>query len=245
MSMKAIIEVNPRLPDALEEALNRLRVNASFFDGDVRKIMVVSADPDEGKSFVAMNFWRQMAAARERSILVDANLRRSVMVKQYGISRADGKPLSGLSHYLAGEKALEDCVLSTDMACGDLLPNVKNVANPSLLLEGERFSGLMDQLSGQYRHVILDVPPLGLFADGDRIGHLCDGAILIVRAGVTHKKAIQNAIAQLERADCPMLGIVLNRVGAGSIKILGRYYGKYYGRHYGKGYRADKYFKET
>ena len=86
--------------------------------------------------------------------------------------------------------------------------------------------------------------PLGLVSDGERIGNVCDGAVLVVRSGVTPKGIIRNSIAQLERAGCPLLGIVLNRVGAGENKYYGRYYSKYYGKHYGNKYYTDIYYSQ-
>lgn len=235
MNTKAIIGADPQLPYSVEEAINRLRINVSFFGSDIRKIMIISSEPNEGKSFIAMYLWKQMALAGEKSILVDADLRKSVMVEKYQISREDGKELWGLSHYLSDNKKLEDCILTTDLAQGDLLPNVNNVVNPSMLLESRRFVELLDQLSRTYRYVFIDVPPLGLVSDAERIGSLCDGAILTVRSGMTPKGIIRNSIAQLERTGCPLLGIVLNRVGAG-----GGHYGKYYG---GK-YYSDQYYSD-
>ena len=232
MNTKAIIGANPKLPYSIEEAMNRLRINVSFLGSDVRKIMVISSEPNEGKSFVAMSLWMQMASAGEKTILVDADMRKSVMVENYQISREDGKELWGLTHYLSDNKKLEDCILTTNLETGDLLPNVNNVVNPSMLLESRRFEGLLNYLAEEYRYVFLDVPPLGLVSDAERIGNLCDGAIMVVRAGVTPKSIIRNSIAQLERAGCPLLGIALNRAGAGNGKY-GKYYGKYYGNYYG------------
>lgn len=240
MSAKAIIGIKPKLPYAMEEAINRLRINVSFFGDDIRKIMIVSSEPDEGKSLIAVNLWRQMARAQERSILVDTDMRRSILVDTYQISREDGQELWGLTHYLSNYQDIGDCILTTGLKNGDILPNVNNVVNPSMLLESSRFSSLLDMLAKEYRYVFLDVPPLGLVSDGERIGHLCDGAILVVRGGVTPKSVIRNSMAQLERAGCPLLGIVLNRVGAGSGRYYGRYYGKYYGKRYGNGYYSDK-----
>ena len=246
MNPKAIIAVNPALPYSMEEAINRLRINVSFFGSDIRRIIIVSSEPDEGKSLISMHLWQQMARAQERTILVDVDMRKSKMVETYQISRADGKKLWGLTDYLSDTKKMEDCVLTTDMECGDILPNVNNIVNPSLLLESRRFSGLLDTLSQEYRYVFLDTPPLGLVSDGERIGHLCDGAILVVRGGVTPKSVIRNSIAQLERAGCPLLGIVLNRVGAGNGKYYGNYFSKYYGRYYGlyhdRKYYTDRYY---
>ena len=237
MNTKAVIGVNPQMPYSIEEAINRLRINVSFFGTDIRKIMIISSEPNEGKSFIAMSLWRQMALAGERSILVDADMRKSVMVENYQISREDGKELWGLTHYLSDNKKLEDCILTTDIECGDLLPNVNNIINPSMLLESSRFSELLDKLAQEYRYVFLDVPPLGLVSDAERIGNLCDGAILTVRSGVTPKSIIHSSIAQLERAGCPLLGIALNRANAGG----GKYGSKYYG-HYGSKYYSDKYY---
>lgn len=238
MNTKAIIGVDPKLPYAIEEAINRLRINVSFFGTDIRKIMIVSSEPNEGKSFIAMSLWKQMALAGEKTIFVDCDMRKSVLVDQYQIEREDGKDLWGLSHYLSDNKKLEDCILTTDLPDGDILPNANNIVNPSMLLESRRFSELLDILAQRYRYVFMDVPPLGLVSDAERIGHFCDGAILTVRSGETPRSIIRNSISQLERAGCPILGIALNRVGASS----GKYYGGYYGRHYGSKYYTDKYY---
>lgn len=246
MNTKAIIGVDPELSYSVEEAINRLRINVSFFGTDIRKIMIISSEPNEGKSFIAMSLWKQMALAGEKSILVDADLRKSVMVETHQISREDGKDLWGLSHYLSDNKNLEDCILTTDMEYGDLIPNANNVVNPSMLLESTRFSELLDYLASVYRYVFIDVPPLGLVSDAEKVGSLCDGAILTVRSGVTPKGIIRNTIAQLERSGCPLLGIVLNRVGSGAGhygKYYGKYYGRYYNKYYGK-YYSDRYYSE-
>ena len=236
MNTKAIIGNNPELPYAIEEAINRLRINISFLGSDIRKIMIISSEPNEGKSFIAMNLWKQMALAGEKTILVDADMRKSVMAETYQISREDGKELWGLSHMLSSNKKLGDCLMTTEYQYGDLLVNTSNIVNPSMLLESSRFKELIDLLGKYYRYVFLDVPPLGLVADAERIGNICDGAILTVRAGVTSKRVIRNTIAQLERAGCPLLGIVLNRADANGNKYYKKYYGRYSSHYYSSEY---------
>lgn len=227
---------NPVLPYSIEEAVNRLRINISFLGSDVKKIMVVSSEPNEGKSFIAMNLWRQMAKAGEPSILVDLDMRKSNLVNKYQIQREDGAELKGTSHYLSGSESIEDMILQTELEHGDLLPNVDNIVNPSMLFESRKFTEMMQYVSEHYRYVFIDVPPLGLVSDAELIGNMCDGAVLCVRSGVTSRNIVRHSVQQLERAGCPLLGIVLNRTGG----AFGKYYGKkYYGRKY---YYNDQYY---
>jgi Mrp family chromosome partitioning ATPase len=96
---------------------------------------------------------------------------------------------------------------------------------------------LLEQMAKEYRYVFVDVPPLSIVSDGERIGNLCDGAILCVRGNATSKALVRESVHQLERAGCPLLGIVLNRVSDSK----GGYYNKYYSHGYRK-YYSGKYY---
>lgn len=239
---KIHIDNMPELPYAMEEAINRLRINISFLGTDVRKIMVISTLPNEGKSFVAMQLWHQIAQAGTPTILLDGDMRKSVMADKYEIVSEDKKELRGISHYLSSDDSIKDAIYKTQWENGDILPNIDNVVNPSMLLESERFEEMLHYMEKRYRYVFIDSPPLSLVSDGERIGNLCDGAILVVRGGVTSKHLVKNSIRQLERANCPLLGIVLNRVEGSK---SGYYYKRYGGRYYGKKYYGSKYYSDT
>lgn len=228
----AVFGNTPQLPYSVEESINRLRINISFLGSDVRKIIVISSEPNEGKSFLALNLWNQMAEAGEKTVFVDADMRNSTMYAKYDLKREDGKEMKGTSHLLAGNARLEEVLVHTKYGYGDLIPNVENIVNPSMLLESDRFKVLLDGLAKRYRYVFIDAPPLGLVSDGERIGNLCDGAILCVRSAATPKGVVRESVRQLERAGCPLLGIVLNRVNENK----GGYYGKKYGGKYGRYY---------
>ena len=196
--------LTPQLPYSVQEAVNRLRINISFTGSDMRKIMLVSSEPNEGKSFIAINLWNQMAEAGEKTVFLDADMRNSTVVNKYRLKRLDGKEIKGTSHLLAGNADLEEVLMHTKY--------------------------------GEDWFVFVDAPPLGLVSDAEKIGSLCDGAILCVRSGVTPKGIVRESIRQLERAGCPLLGIVLNRVdeskgGYGKYGHYGRY-GKYYNEQY-------------
>lgn len=221
---KLLIKNIPTLSYSTEEALNRLRVNLNFLGNDIKKIMVISSTENEGKSFLTMHLWRKMAESGVSSILVDADLRKSVMAEKYQMEAEDGGELRGTSHVLADGTPMKEAVWHTEIEKGDILPNIENVVNPTLLLEGASFPKLLNEMAQEYRYVFVDAPPLDLVSDGEKIGSMCDGAILVVRNGKTSKKLVKNSIQLLERAGCPLLGIVLNRAGDSK---KGYYYGKY------------------
>ena len=231
----------PQLPYSIQESINRLRINISFLGSEVRKIMVISSEPNEGKSFLAINLWNQMAEAGERTILIDADMRNSTFSSKYDLKRLDEKELKGTSHYLAGNASLDEVLVHTRYGYGDLIPNVENIINPSMLLEGKEFEQLLNALANRYRYVFIDAPPLGLVSDGERIGNLCDGAILCVRSAATPKGVVRESIRQLERAGCPLLGIVLNRVNESKGGYYGKKYGGKYGRYGNYGYYGNYY----
>jgi capsular exopolysaccharide synthesis family protein len=241
LGKRIMIKNMPDLPYAVEEAVNRLRVNVSFLPDHVRKIMVISTTQDEGKSFVTMQLWRQMAETGMPSVLLDADLRKSVIAEKYGFKREGREKQKGLSYYLSHDMPLEEVVWQTNIPNGDIVANIDNVVNPSMLLEGQKFARLLETLAVNYRYVFIDTPPLGVVSDGEKIGSMCDGAILVVHGGVTSKRMVRNSISQLERAGCPLLGIVLNRVNG---KESGYYY-KRYGRKYGYYGKNGYYGKEA
>ena len=199
------------LPYAVEESINRLRINVSFLGNEIKKIMVVSTLPNEGKSFVTMQMWKQMANAGIKSVLVDADMRNSVLVKKNDMERQDGKEMKGLTNYLAGDFSLDEVTYESPFENGDIIPNVENIINPSMLLEGDKFGNMLNELSKDYRYVFVDAPPLGLVSDAEKIGSMCDGAILVIRSGEITRAEVKNSIKQLERSGCKILGVVLNR----------------------------------
>ena len=111
---KLVFGVQPELPYAIEEAINRLRINISFLGNDMKRILIISSEPNEGKSFVAFNLWKQMALLNESSVLIDADMRKSTLAGTYGMTREDGKELKGTSHLLSGRESIEDAVFATD-----------------------------------------------------------------------------------------------------------------------------------
>lgn len=236
--MKQLDIVLPELPYAVEEAMNRLRVNIKFCGKNTKKILLTSCVSNEGKTTVSTYLWKMLAEAGFPTVLVDVDLRKSVMMKRL---QADYKEEKCLNHYLSGMAELNEVIYKTNIPNGYLVPCTQLLNNPSSLLEDARFKELLDTLAEKFRFVIVDTPPLGNVSDGTLIGSMCDGAILVVRAGETSKSMIRQSINEIEQSGCKLLGTVLNRADVSG--RAGRYgrYGKYgYGYGYGYGYEPEQ-----
>ena len=233
--------VFPDLPYAVEEAMNRLRINIKFCGKNTRKILLTSCMPNEGKSTVSTYLWKMLAEAGFPTVLVDVDLRKSVLMKRL---QADvEKETKGLNHYLSGLAEYDEVVYKTNIDNAYIVPCTQLLENPSPLLEDVRFKELLDKLAAEYRFVIVDTPPLGSVSDGALIASMCDGAVLVIRAGETPKTMIRQSLHEIEQSGCKLLGTVLNRA-----EVAGRGYGKYgkygkygnYGYGYGYGYESDQ-----
>ena len=223
------------VPYAIEEALNRLRVNIKFCGKNTKKIVITSSLPNEGKSMVSVRLWKLLAEAGFPTVLVDVDLRNSEVKEKYKVKGIK----EGLNHFLSGLAEYEDVVYETNIPNGHIVPVATLLENPSALLEDPRLAELLDRLAEDYRYVIIDTPPLDNISDGALLASMSDGAVLVVRCGETPKGLVRQSLQQLDRVSCPLLGTVLNRAetkGSAYRKYYGRYakkYGSYYGAYYG------------
>lgn len=214
------------------EAFKTLRSNIEFCGGDVRMIAVTSCTPNEGKSSVAMEMARAFAEAGNKTILLDADMRKSVLVGRYKAGTVE----TGLTHVLAGKKKTEEAV------CGTNIPNLYITfsgpvpPNPSELLGSSRFEKCVEELRRNFDYVIIDTPPLGSVIDAAVIARRCDGTVMVIENNAISYRFAQKIKDQLDKTGSRILGVVLNKVDMstkGYYGHYGRYYGKYYGNYYG------------
>lgn len=227
----------PQLPFDVTEALNQFRVNLGFCGDDIKKVMITSSVPNEGKTFIAMELWKMMADVGIPTLLIDCDLRNSEIKTKYGLTATD--KMTGLVHYLAGKAEMDDVIYKTNIVNGYIVPVGSSVVNPTMLLEGRRFSDIIKKVGEVFSFIIIDTPPLGSVADALNVAKHCDGSILVVRSGETPKKLIKNSVDLLGRTSTPLLGTVLNRVDtSGSTN-------GYYKRYYRKNYYYNNYYNST
>lgn len=216
------------LPFDVAEAVNQLRVNLSFTDANIKKIVVTSSIPNEGKSFLALCLWRAMAQTGKKVLFVDCDLRLSEIKDIYDIQTSDA--FFGIAHVLSGQCAVQDVMYKTNIPNAYMIPSANSVSNPSTLLESEHFKEVLDQVADVFDYVIIDTPPIGTVADALTIGKIADGNIVVVRSGFTKKALVRDTIERLKVTNQPLLGIVLNRV---DVSRNSSYYYKGYGSYYG------------
>lgn len=224
----------PDLPFDVSEAVNQLRINLSFAGTNVKRVLITSSVPDEGKSFVALNLWRSIASVGKRALLIDCDLHLSEMRTKLDITTSEN--FVGIAHLLSGQADIPDVIYRTNVPNGYMMPVTNLVADPTFLLESERFGEMLDSCSKTFDYMILDCPPLGAVADALNISKYCDGSVLVVRSGVTNKRLVMSSVQALKRAGSPLLGIVLNRVdtrrGSGNYYYKDYYaYGAEYDQH--------------
>lgn len=215
---------------AVEEAMNRLRVNIKFAGKDMKKILVVSTFPNEGKSSIAFNLWKMLAEAGHKSVLVDTDMRKTVLEERHNMKGV--KKEKDIGCYLAGTAEYEDVVYETNIENAYCVPCVNIIESPALLLESDRLKELLEKLSEEHRYVIVDTPPLDSVSDGSLVASHCDGAILVVESGQTSRKFIAESLKQLDATGCKVIGMVLNKS-----KVKNTAYKKY--KKYGYSYADD------
>ena len=223
------------LPFDVAEAVNQLRVNLSFTDANIKKIVVTSSIPNEGKSFLALCLWRAMAQTGKKVLFVDCDLRLSEIKDIYDIQTSDA--FFGIAHVLSGQCAVQDVMYKTNIPNAYMIPSANAVSNPATLLESDHFREVLDQVADAFDYVIIDTPPIGTVADALTIGKVADGNILVVRSGFTKKVLVRDTIERLKVTNQPLLGIVLNRV---DVSRNSSYYYKGYGSYYGTMIQTSK-----
>jgi len=224
--------VSHHLPQSqISEAFRALRTSLLLSQAEhpPQVILVTSALPREGKTTAAVNLAVTLAQLGDRTLLIDADLRKP------GISRAlsmsDGK-YAGLSSYLAGVSSLELVTVPhaviTNLAA---IPTGPVPPNPADLLSSRRLSEAFRELRQEYKFIVIDSPPIMAATDAVILSVLADGVLLVVRSGDTPKDAFTRARDQLAAVKCRLLGVVLNAVDSSSPDYYYSY--RYYPYSYG------------
>lgn len=210
------------------EAYRVLRTNLRYANPDapLRRVLVTSAGPGEGKSTTLANLGVALAQSEQSVLLVDSDLRKPVLHTIFH-QRAS----LGLSSYLAGDALFEAVVIKTAIPNLALVPSGSTPPNPAELLASRRMREFLATAAEQYDLVLLDSAPVLAVADTCALVSLVDGVLLVIASGAVPEAAVRRAKQQVEAAQGRIVGAVLNRFNAKS----NGYYPGYYEGYYRKG----------
>lgn len=206
---------------AVREELKILRTNIQFCGDDKRVLLVTSCLAGEGKSTTTQELAETLSEIDKRVLYIDADLRKDKEEKD-GLS---GQYTYGLTHYLSGQCVSRDTVYSTNIRGLYAIPSGLVPPNPSELLANPRMNSLLSEMKEVFDYIIIDTAPLGMVVDAAVLAPFCDGAILLVESGSVSYRLAQDVVKQLENTQCPILGVILNKVA----RTKGSYYG--YGKY--------------
>jgi capsular exopolysaccharide synthesis family protein len=190
------------------EQYRSLRTRLAHADGAgaLRTILVTSPQKGEGKSVTAANLALTMAQEQRRVVIVEADLRKPSLQHLFGLPSGPG-----LAEHLSGAAELKDAMKFLPDYNLTVIPAGNAPVNPAELLGSTAMRRLLDHLRSRFDRVILDTPPVLPLADVAILAPLVDGSLMVVRAGVTPKPAIENALRAFDSSR--LLGVVLNESG--------------------------------
>ncbi|MFA5923098.1 MAG: polysaccharide biosynthesis tyrosine autokinase [Methylococcaceae bacterium] len=205
------------------ESLRSLRttLHFAFLEAQNNIIMIAGPSPGVGKSFVSVNLAAVLADAGKKILLIDADLRRGFINKHLGVSRE-----GGLSDFISNTITLEEAIHKIPMANFDFIATGSIPPNPSELLLHERFGILLESISKNYDHVIIDSPPILAVTDAAIIGRIASVTLMVIRAGQHPMRELEQSTKRLIQAGVDIKGIVFNDVPETSSRY-GYGYGKY------------------
>ena len=216
--------------DIAIESLRSMRTAIHFALSSAKNniIMVSGPAPEVGKSFISTNLATILAQSQKRVLIIDADLRRGYLHKYFN---QQAQP--GLADYLNGQTELSQVIKATEVSGLDVIARGKSPANPSELLSTTQFSTMLNQLSEQYDHILIDTPPILAVTDGIIISQHAGVNLVIARYAKTQMKELELTINRFEQAGVKVNGIILNDIQRSSA-------GYGYGYNYSYAYKANK-----
>ena len=215
----------PNSPET--EAFRTLRTVLSLHEQAGERILISSSEPGDGKTTVSANLSVALAQAGNRTLVIDADLRRpgfTTLMNLKGQTGVADLLTSGESPATLAPRLIHE----TDAEGLHVLPAGLRRPNPAELLSSRAFVELLAWAESKYDRVIVDCPPVLAVSDAQIVGQLVDGAILVVRPEKNHRRSVMRAVDSFHATGCHVFGVVANGLSSESAG-----YGYGYGYEYG------------
>lgn len=202
---KRLVSVaEPDSPAAEAFRLLAVRLRHLRRDRTLRRVLITSSIPEEGKSLVSANLACTLAAGpQQKVLLLEGDLRRPSLLQLFGAGETPG-----IGEWLRGERSLTSSIYRVEDAGIWILPAGRAVGNSLEVMQSGKLPALMEQLTAWFDWVIIDSPPVMPLADTSVWARMADGILLVTRPGVTQKRQLTNGLAALESKK--LIGAILN-----------------------------------
>ena len=226
-----ITQSHPRSP--VSESFRSLRTNVKYasVDKPIRRLIITSPTPEDGKTTIATNLAIALAQGSSQVVLIDADLRRPRVHKVFGLENKVG--LSSL--FVQPEIYLDGNFHTVKTENLQILPSGGTPPNPSELLGSRKMNEILKQLEEKFDIILLDTPPVLTVTDAVALSSSVDGVMVVAKIGKTKQAALMQAIEQLRQVNANIVGIVINDVDTRSARYY-YYYRNYYYDHYSSYY---------
>lgn len=216
------LEIVNRPKSIVSEQFRTLRTNILFTSSDItiKKLMVTSSEPAEGKSTISANIAATFAQAGYKTLLIDADMRKPTQHKIF-----EQRNAIGLSNLITGRVEILNAIQVTNTENLSLLSAGPVPPNPAELLSSSAMTNLLHNFESSFEMIILDTPPVLAVTDSKVVANLVDGSLLVVNASKTHRDKVIDSKTQLEKSEANILGIVLNDVSPKEVGNQYYYYG--------------------
>jgi len=221
------------VPPSFGEAIRGVRTAVLFSSAEegARSLVITSTGPHEGKTLVSSSLAIAIAQAGQRTVVVDADMRRPRLHEALGRSQEPG-----LSNVLVGEATLSDATRATSVENLWVLSAGHIPPNPAELLGSKKYNDLFAELKRRFDWVIIDAPPVMPVTDAALIANTAGGVLFVIGSEMTPRQNAMVAIDQLRGANAKFVGAVLNRV---NLTKHSYYYAPYYRKEYAKYYQRS------
>ena len=232
---ECVVAVKEKSRNVINEAFRVVRTNLEFMqdkESESYVIMLTSANPDSGKTFISFNLAASLGIKGKRVLAIDLDLRKG------SLSQYAGSPKKGISDYLAGDvKDIKEIIVRpSEDARLEIIPVGTIPPNPTELLFSERLNQSIAKLRKEYDYIFIDCPPVEIVADATIISQLVDMTLFIIRAGLLDRSMLPEIERFYTDKKYKNMSLILNGTDGGS----GRY-GYKYGYKYGyTGYTKEE-----
>ncbi len=215
--------------DDAVESLRSLRTTIHFalLDADKGSLLITGPSPDIGKSFISKNLGAVLAQSGKRVAIVDADLRKGHIHREFGMQRE-----IGVSEYVSGTASLGEIVKPTTVPGLSVVTTGQRPPNPSELLMHAHFGELLEQLGDLFDILIVDAPPILAVSDAAIIGRHTGATLMVARAGKHPVREIEQAVKRLNQAGVQVKGFVFNDMDTTRQRYRYGYHGYVYSYSY-------------